>query len=78
MRGSTAPKIKEIMNLEVSTLPRIDLLQIVIIKSRFHHFENKKTIISMISGISNLSPSPKTNNICLWRHQDTWKKSRNP
>ena len=37
-------------------------------------WENTKSFISMFSGLSNLSPSPKTNSIYLWRHQDIFKK----
>ena len=35
-------------------------------------WQNLKIIISMVSRLSNASPSPKTNIIYLWRHQDTW------
>ena len=39
-------------------------------------WKNQKTIISMISGISDVSPSPQTNIIYLWRHQDILTTSR--
>ena len=38
-------------------------------------WENLKTLISMISGLLDVSLSPKTNIINLWRHHDT---SNNP
>ena len=39
-------------------------------------WESLKLIISMISGLLNVSPSPRTNCVYLLRHQDTLKKSR--
>ena len=37
-----------------------------------------ETLISMISGFWDVSLSPKTNMIHLWKHQDTLKSLRNP
>ena len=37
-----------------------------------------KTIISLISGLSDVSLSPKTNIIYLWGPQDTFKTHENP
>ena len=36
-------------------------------------WENPKTLMSMISGFPDVSPSPKTNYVYLWRHKDTKK-----
>ena len=34
-------------------------------------WENPKTLISMIPGLWDVSPSSETNHFHLWRHQDT-------
>ena len=39
-------------------------------------WERAKLLISMISGHLDMSPSPKTNIIYLWRPQDTFKNPR--
>ena len=41
-------------------------------------WENPKTLISMISGFSDVSLTPKTNYLYLLRHQDTSNNPRNP
>ena len=38
---------------------------------------NRKPLSFMISGFSNVSMTPQTNMICLWRDQDTSNNSRN-
>ena len=51
------------------------LLHFGLITFRFGYGRDRQPIISVISGFSDVSLSPKTNIIYLWRHQDT---SNNP
>ena len=54
----------------------IILLHFGIVTFRFHHGRNRKPIIFMIWGFSDVSMTPKTNYDYLWRHQDTSNNQR--
>ena len=57
-------------------LRRIILLHFWLITFRFGDGRDRKPLMVMISGFSDVSPSPKTNIICLWRPQDTLTNPR--
>ena len=59
-------------------LRRIILLHfgLLVIAFRFHYGRDREVIIFMISGFSDVSMTPQTNIIYLWRHQDTPNSSR--
>ena len=56
---------------EAQKLRSIILLQFELISFRFVYMRTLKTLIPMISGLSNVTLSPKTYIIYVWRHQDT-------
>ena len=62
----------------VSSLKRITrklrrniLLHFGLITFRFHYWKALKPLIFMISDLVDVSMTPKTNIICLWKHLDT-------
>ena len=57
-------------------LHRIILLHFGRITFRFHYRKDRKPIMFMISAFSDVSMTPKTNTIYLWRHQDIPNISR--
>ena len=57
-------------------LHSIIMLQFEFVTLRFAYGRDRKPIISMISAFSDVSLSPKTNFIYLWRPQDTSNNSR--
>ena len=63
--------IVNIMNRYGQKLCRIILFHLLFV--RFHYGRDRKPLIFMISGSLHESMTPKTNIICLWRHQDTRK-----
>ena len=55
---------------------RVILLPLGLVNFRFHYDKTLKPIIFMISGFSNVSMTPKSNIIYLWRHTDIPNNSR--
>ena len=60
----------------LAKIRRTILLHFGLVTFRFADTRALKPIISMISGFSDVSLSPKTNYFYLWRPQDTSKKPR--
>ena len=50
----------------------------IILTFRFHYGKTRKPVMFMISGFLDVSMTPRTTQVHLWRHQDTSKKPRNP
>ena len=61
-------------------LRRIRLLHCGLVTFRFHHGRDRKPLMFETSGFLNVSMTPKTNIIYLWRHQmipNNYRKSPN-
>ena len=54
----------------------IILLLFGLVAFRFHSGRDRKPPMFMIWGFSDVSMTPKTNHVYLWRHQDTPKNPR--
>ena len=63
-------------NRYAKKLRNIILLRFELITFRFAYTRTRKSLISMISGLSDVSVSPKTNIIYPWSPQDTQHNPR--
>ena len=65
-----------IMKRIAQKLRRIILLHLGLVTFRCHYGRTRKPLMFMIWGFLNVSTTPKTNIIYLWRHQNTLNNSR--